>query len=58
MNQKKAKLLRRTAGFRPNAEREYQNHVRKIDKDGEPVSTQRFCVGPRVVYQNLKKGAK
>ncbi len=57
MNEKKAKLLRRTAGFRPNAEREYNSKVRKVDKDGNPVAYQIFCTGPRAIYNSMKKGA-
>lgn len=58
MNQRKAKALRKLSGFKPNAEREYDQRVRSRDKDGNVVAVQVFCKGARATYNMLKKGTK
>lgn len=58
MNQKKAKLLRRTAGFKVHDVREYDERIRKRDREGKVASVQRICTGARAIYQSMKRGAK
>jgi hypothetical protein len=58
MNQKKAKSLRKLAGFHPADNREYMTVPRKRDESGNIVRAQSVCKGARMVYQGMKKKEK